>query len=151
MQLAGTIFLVILAIALLCAPSTLYASGLRIFDQSASATGQASAFTAQADDASAVYYNPAGMTQLRGIQSKLVTYRRADGKETACGNTHESVTGECSQFVISRCQRGGQAEGAGARRGGVSSALRAADIDPRQICGIWRARGIEADPVTRCR
>ena len=63
--------LVSLALALLCAPSTLYASGFRILDQSASATGQASAFTAQADDASAVYYNPAGMTQLRGVQVSL--------------------------------------------------------------------------------
>ena len=29
---------------------------------------QGNAFTAQADGASAVYYNPAGMTQLPGIQ-----------------------------------------------------------------------------------
>jgi len=47
--------------------------GFRILDQSASGTGQASAFTAQADDASAVYYNPAGMTQLRGVQFSLGT------------------------------------------------------------------------------
>jgi len=98
MQLAGTIFLVILAIALLCAPSTLYASGFRIFDQSASATGQASAFTAQADDASAVYYNPAGMTQLRGIQISLganliggsTNFRDAAG-QTARGDFGGSV------------------------------------------------------------
>lgn len=43
-------------------------AGFRIYDQGASAAGQADAFTAQADDASAVCYNPAGMTQVRGIQ-----------------------------------------------------------------------------------
>jgi hypothetical protein len=45
MRLAGTILLVSLTLALLCGPSTLYASGFRILDQSASATGQSSAFT----------------------------------------------------------------------------------------------------------
>ncbi|HVG03291.1 MAG TPA: outer membrane protein transport protein [Nitrospira sp.] len=49
-------------------PPHIWAGSFRIFDHSASATGQASAFTAQADDASAGYYNPAGMTQLRGVQ-----------------------------------------------------------------------------------
>jgi long-chain fatty acid transport protein len=49
-------------------PSLTWAGSFRLFDHSASATGQASAFTAQADDASAGYYNPAGMTQLRGVQ-----------------------------------------------------------------------------------
>ena len=44
------------------------AGGFRIIDQGAAATGQASAFTAQADDPSALYYNPAGMTQLEGVQ-----------------------------------------------------------------------------------
>ncbi len=50
------------------APSAASAGSFRLYDHSASATGQASAFTAQADDASAAYYNPAGMTQLRGVQ-----------------------------------------------------------------------------------
>ena len=53
--------------------SLVQAGGFRILDQSASGTGQASAFTAQADDASAIYYNPAGMTQLRGVQLSLGT------------------------------------------------------------------------------
>ena len=50
-------------------PGIIFAGAFRVFDQSASATGQSGAFTAQADDASSVYFNPAGMTQLRGIQT----------------------------------------------------------------------------------
>ena len=45
----------------------------RILDQGASATGQGTAFAAQADDPSAIHYNPAGMTQLRGIQFSIGT------------------------------------------------------------------------------
>ena len=51
--------------------TTASAGGFRIFDQSASGTGQAGAFAAQADDASALYYNPAGMTQLGGVQTSF--------------------------------------------------------------------------------
>ncbi|HET6676597.1 MAG TPA: outer membrane protein transport protein, partial [Nitrospiraceae bacterium] len=54
-------------------PSSAQAGSFRIYDQSASAAGQASAFVAQADDPSAGYYNPAGMTQLRGLQFSLGT------------------------------------------------------------------------------
>jgi len=46
----------------------IFAEGFRILDHGASATAQAAAFAAQADDASAIHYNPAGMTQLEGIQ-----------------------------------------------------------------------------------
>ncbi len=55
-------------LTLLAAPATSDASGFRILDQGAAATGQSAAFTAQADDPSAIYYNPAGMTQLHGVQ-----------------------------------------------------------------------------------
>jgi long-chain fatty acid transport protein len=47
---------------------TVSAETFRIFDHGAAASGQASAFAAQADDPSAIYYNPAGITQLHGIQ-----------------------------------------------------------------------------------
>jgi len=48
--------------------SSLFAEGFRILDHGAAATGQGAAFSAQADDPSALHYNPAGMTQLQGIQ-----------------------------------------------------------------------------------
>jgi long-chain fatty acid transport protein len=48
--------------------SSLFAEGFRILDHGAAATGQGAAFSAQADDPSALHYNPAGMTQLKGIQ-----------------------------------------------------------------------------------
>src|SRR2546430_16628571 len=60
-------------VALLVCPSIGQATGFRIVDQSASATGQASAFPAQADGAPAGYYNPAGVTQVRRVQGLLGT------------------------------------------------------------------------------
>ena len=49
-------------------PRTVHAEAFRIPTQGAAATGQAGAFVAQADDPSAIHYNPAGMTQLHGVQ-----------------------------------------------------------------------------------
>ena len=45
-----------------------HGNGYEVADQGARAIGQANAFAAQADDASAIYYNPAGLTQVRGTQ-----------------------------------------------------------------------------------
>jgi long-chain fatty acid transport protein len=42
------------------------AGGIDVPQQGARADGQAEAFSAQADDASAIYFNPAGLTQLHG-------------------------------------------------------------------------------------
>lgn len=56
---------------LLITPTLSSAQGFRIGPQGGAAAGQGLAFSAQADDASAVYYNPAGLTQLRRPQ--LVT------------------------------------------------------------------------------
>ena len=63
----GSLLLVLLL------PAMVSAGAFRIFDHSASATGQGGAFSAQADDPSAVYFNPAGMTQLSGIQTSAGT------------------------------------------------------------------------------
>lgn len=49
------------------------AEGFRVLDHGAGPTGQAAAFAAQADDAAAVHYNPAGMTQLKGIHISVGT------------------------------------------------------------------------------
>lgn len=45
-----------------------FALGFRNPDQDARATGQGEAFVAQADDASAIYYNPGGLTQIHGTE-----------------------------------------------------------------------------------
>ncbi|MCX7886876.1 MAG: outer membrane protein transport protein [Verrucomicrobiae bacterium] len=50
------------------ARSGAWALGFRNPDQGALATGQGEAFVAQADDPSAIYYNPAGLAQLEGTQ-----------------------------------------------------------------------------------
>lgn len=53
--------------------ATGYPEAFRILDQSASATAQGTAFAAQADDPSALHFNPAAMTQLPGIQMSVGT------------------------------------------------------------------------------
>ena len=45
-----------------------FGEGFRILDQSATATAQGGAFAAQADDPSAVHFNPAAITDLPGLQ-----------------------------------------------------------------------------------
>lgn len=58
----------LLPLIILWVPSSVYGEAFRILDQGAAASGQGTAFAAQADDPSAVHYNPAGMTQLEGVQ-----------------------------------------------------------------------------------
>lgn len=48
--------------------SVVRADGIRNPFQGAAAIAQGNAFAAQADDPTAVFYNPAGMTQLHGVQ-----------------------------------------------------------------------------------
>lgn len=57
-------FLTVLA----AAPRLAKGEAFRILDQGAAASGQSGAFAAQADDPSAIHYNPAGITQLPGVQ-----------------------------------------------------------------------------------
>lgn len=49
-------------------PVPSFAQVPRIQGQGTAASGMGNAFAAQADDPSALHYNPAGMTQLRGVQ-----------------------------------------------------------------------------------
>src|ERR1043165_2054255 len=56
----------VIAAALIAAPGTLFANGLRVVSQDAFASARGEAFVATADNPSAIYYNPAGITQLEG-------------------------------------------------------------------------------------
>ena len=55
-----------LGFALLICTSKVFGLGLRIPNQDASAIARGNAFAATADNPSAIYYNPAGITQLEG-------------------------------------------------------------------------------------
>src|SRR5215210_6985589 len=59
----------LLALAL-CLPATGWSLGIRLFDHDAFATARGDAFVATADNASAIYYNPAGITQLEGHNAR---------------------------------------------------------------------------------
>jgi len=52
-------------------PAVAFAGGFASNEQGAKASGMANAFAAQADDPTAVYFNPAGIVQLEGTQVTL--------------------------------------------------------------------------------
>src|SRR5436190_21332757 len=58
----------------LIVPSVSYGLGIRIADQDARATARGNAFAATADNPSAIYYNPAGISQLEGTQARSGLY-----------------------------------------------------------------------------
>lgn len=89
-----------LAAAMIAAPAgSVLASGFRLPDQDAFATARGEAFAATADNPSAIYYNPAGITQLPGHQVrggvyglKLdITYESPEGKEYKNGEQLHAV------------------------------------------------------------
>ena len=71
----------------------LQAQGAKNFDLSARAAALGGAFTARADDASAIYYNPAGLAFLEGIRIKtniLVGNLTATAYDPGTNITHKS-------------------------------------------------------------
>lgn len=62
-----------LILILLLPASFLLASGFSIYEQGNRSTGMAGAFIARANDPSAVFYNPAGLTNLSGWQIQVGT------------------------------------------------------------------------------
>lgn len=69
-------------LVLLFTASTSFAAGFRLPEAGVKAMGMGFAFTAQADDPSAIYFNPAGLTQLKGQNIMVgLTYVRLNGEE----------------------------------------------------------------------
>ncbi len=63
-----------LAFVLIVTPAALFGSATRIGFQDADATMRGNAFTATADSPAAIYYNPAGLTQLQGQSFSATAY-----------------------------------------------------------------------------
>ncbi len=93
-------------LVLLLTASTSFAAGFRLPEAGAKAMGMGFAFTAQADDPSAIYFNPAGLTQLQGQNVMLgASYVRENGAEFAgttplTGGATTSETQKNLDFII---------------------------------------------------
>lgn len=94
--ISGFSLLLILVNTTWCSSPT-FAQVPRIQGQGAAASGMGNAFAAQADNPSALHYNPAGMAQLRGVQIMAggllvggpLSHRSPDGTTTA--GDHDGV------------------------------------------------------------
>ncbi|MEI6085480.1 MAG: outer membrane protein transport protein [Verrucomicrobiota bacterium] len=84
--------------------TSVWALGFRNPDQDAAATAQGEAFVAQADNASAIYYNPAGLTQIKGTQSRgggYVTFRDIKFNGTAANESLNDPAYTFNQYLCS--------------------------------------------------
>jgi len=80
-------------LVLLFTASTSFAAGFRLPEAGAKAMGMGFAFTGQADDPSAIYFNPAGLTQLKGQNFMAgATYVRENGGEFTGTTPVDNVT-----------------------------------------------------------
>jgi long-chain fatty acid transport protein len=68
-----------LILGVVAGPKPSFGLGLALPDQDAFATARGNAFVATADDPSAVFYNPAGISQLGGVNFSLGGYGIVDG------------------------------------------------------------------------
>ncbi len=93
-----TVFLAVLTV--IERPELALANAFRITDQSASGVGQANAFVAQADDPSALFYNPAGITQLSRVQFSIGGLF-VGGHTTFTGQTGDTTTGNFGGTIAS--------------------------------------------------
>ena len=84
--------LIALAACSIAFPTLAHGDGFRLLDQGAAATAQGAAFSAQADDPSAIHYNPAGMSQLPGFQLYLGT-NLVSGVTSFTNTAGESTSG----------------------------------------------------------
>src|SRR5437763_486467 len=80
-------------LVLLCTSTRIAPAGpIDLPMQSSKAAAQADAFTAQADDPSAIFYNPAGLTQLKGTQiSAGIYYLQPDVAFRGSNGTNENM------------------------------------------------------------
>ena len=109
------------------APEPAHGDGFRLLDQGANATAQGAAFSAQADDPSALHYNPAGMTQLPGLQvyaggnldlgrHQLHQYRRRDGQRRHAWRRRQPASEHLLPHLLAQESRRSPARGPDRRR-----------------------------------
>lgn len=104
-----------LTLSTLLLPAHVHALGIRIADQDPFAMGRGEAFAATADNPSAIYYNPAGITQIDGINARVGGYgillndhysndafhSEVNTRQKLQGIPQLYVTGTCPDYPVS--------------------------------------------------
>jgi long-chain fatty acid transport protein len=89
------------AFAILCTlAAQAHASGFHIDEQDARATGRAGAVTANPKNASAIYYNPAGIAELSGVQLDVGTSLVAPTGSFTAADGSSNVAADNRIFVL---------------------------------------------------
>lgn len=85
-------YLFIILACLMVTYTITYSAGFGIYEHGAKAMAQAGAFTARADNASAIFYNPAGLSNIEGTQIYIGTTLIAPSAELTdmYGETYEA-------------------------------------------------------------
>ncbi len=75
-------FLAAMVLGLICGlPSLSQGAGFALIQQGTAAMAQGNAFVAEADDPSAIFYNPAGLTQIKRPQAYVATFLNFPDRE----------------------------------------------------------------------
>src|SRR5208282_1106201 len=88
-------------------PSIAFGYGSRVATQDAEATARGNAFSATADDPSAIYYNPAGLMQLDGFDAEYglygisidENYKPLHGTDAHDSTAHEGIQAVPNLFL----------------------------------------------------
>ena len=92
----GFALAIMMAVSLCCwCPSWAWASGFALVQQGTAAMAQGNAFVAEASDASAIFYNPAGLNQLKRAQVYQGTFFNYPDREFSGGgqDSRRPITG----------------------------------------------------------
>jgi long-chain fatty acid transport protein len=97
--------LLVAVIFLLCAPPAARGAGFALVNQGTAAMAQGNAFVAEADDPSAIYYNPAGLNQIQRpvfYTSGFLYYpdREFHGSGLSAGTEHQLSQTMSAYFVF---------------------------------------------------
>lgn len=100
---AGPVSILLLSLLFALVPPALAAQDFAFHEVGTRAASLGGAFTAKADDVTAIYYNPAGLAFLKGLRLKtnlVVSRRTIDAGAPGTGQTFASVPGEYLQNIF---------------------------------------------------
>ncbi len=98
LKIAGSIFLLGIASGFIV-PNELDAVGFRLPNQDPEAIARGNAFVATADNPSAIYYNPAGITQIEGQNIRVGLYAISPSTKYTSSSGATAKTDSSFQFV----------------------------------------------------